>query len=172
MNLNDLTTLQKKYLRLLLYSHVYHSGPINAELIANKTNRHVSTVRRHIQSLVHMHLAESIPGPNGGYEPTAAGYNLLGFDNNLESKNAELQYNGDHTEIAVVDFNITNVQDMSTCRMEIYTNNDISQFSNGGYIEIDIPTDQGLHIKGEIDMLNSVTNQLLVDVDVLSTLTE
>jgi len=112
-----------------------------------------------------MQLAESIPGPNGGYKPTTAAYNLIRLDDKIEPKSVEVQYNCGCVEIEVVDFNINNAGNLTNCRIEIYIENDVEKFSNGDWIEIDIPTDPRLRIEGEIELLNPVTNQLLANVD-------
>jgi hypothetical protein len=112
-----------------------------------------------------MQLAESIPGPNGGYKPTTVAYNLIRLDNKIEPKSVEFQYNSGCAEIDVVDFNINNAENLTNCRIEIYIENDVEKFSNGDWIKIDIPTDPRLRIEGEIELLNPVTNQLLANVD-------
>jgi predicted transcriptional regulator len=119
-----------------------------------------------------MQLAESIPGPNGGYKPTTVGYNVLRLDDNLATKSVELQYNDSCEKIEVVNFNIINANNLNNCRIEIYIGNNIERFSDIDHIEVDVLTNPRLHIEGEIEMLNPVMNQLLANVDSFSTLSE
>ena len=74
----ELTQIQKEILNALVTLYKRKSGSsIKGEEIAELINRNPGTVRNQMQALRALGLVEGVPGPKGGYRPTAKAYEFL-----------------------------------------------------------------------------------------------
>ncbi len=74
----ELTQIQKDILHALVTLYKKKCGSsIKGEEIAELINRNPGTVRNQMQALRALGLVEGVPGPKGGYRPTAKAYELL-----------------------------------------------------------------------------------------------
>ena len=74
----ELTQIQKDILNALVTLYKKKSGSsIKGEEIAELINRNPGTVRNQMQALRALGLVEGVPGPKGGYRPTAKAYEFL-----------------------------------------------------------------------------------------------
>jgi hypothetical protein len=73
----DLSLIQKDILITLISLYHQHSHPIKGEEIAEVIRRNPGTVRNQMQALKAIGLVDGIPGPKGGYNPTARAYREL-----------------------------------------------------------------------------------------------
>jgi len=82
----ELTQIQKDILYALITLYKKKGGnSIKGEEIAELINRNPGTVRNQMQALRALGLVEGVPGPKGGYRPTAKAYELLSITKPEES---------------------------------------------------------------------------------------
>ncbi|MFB6185926.1 MAG: Rrf2 family transcriptional regulator, partial [Halobacteriaceae archaeon] len=71
----ELTDAQETILTKLVNIYNKNSGnPVKGKDIAAAIDRNPGTIRTQMQSLKSLQLVHGIPGPKGGYEPTANAY--------------------------------------------------------------------------------------------------
>jgi predicted transcriptional regulator len=73
----DLSLIQKDILITLITLYHQHSRSIKGEDIADMIQRNPGTVRNQMQALKTIGLVDGVPGPKGGYIPTALAYKEL-----------------------------------------------------------------------------------------------
>ena len=73
----DLSLIQRDILITLITLYHQHSHSIKGEEIADRIQRNPGTVRNQMQALKAIGLVDGVPGPKGGYIPTALAYNEL-----------------------------------------------------------------------------------------------
>lgn len=73
----DLSLIQRDILITLITLYHQHSHSIKGEEIAERIQRNPGTVRNQMQALKTIGLVEGVPGPKGGYIPSALAYKEL-----------------------------------------------------------------------------------------------
>ncbi|MDR9430981.1 MAG: HTH domain-containing protein, partial [Natronomonas sp.] len=73
----ELTPSQKTILQELINLFRESESAVKGEDIAEKVDRNPGTIRNQMQSLKALQLVEGVPGPKGGYKPTATAYDAL-----------------------------------------------------------------------------------------------
>jgi transcriptional regulator len=73
----DLSPIQKDILITLITLYHQSSHSIKGEEIADVLKRNPGTVRNQMQALKALGLVDGVPGPKGGYTPTALAYREL-----------------------------------------------------------------------------------------------
>jgi predicted transcriptional regulator len=76
----DLSLIQKDILIALITLYHQHSRSIKGEDIADMIQRNPGTVRNQMQALKTIGLVDGVPGPKGGYIPTALAYTELNLN--------------------------------------------------------------------------------------------
>ncbi len=76
----DLSLIQKDILITLITLYHKHSRSIKGEDIADMIQRNPGTVRNQMQALKTIGLVDGVPGPKGGYIPTALAYKELNLN--------------------------------------------------------------------------------------------
>ena len=76
----DLSLIQKDILIALITLYHQHSRSIKGEDIADMIQRNPGTVRNQMQALKTIGLVDGVPGPKGGYIPTALAYKELNLN--------------------------------------------------------------------------------------------
>ena len=80
----DLSLIQKDILITLITLYHQQSQPIKGEEIAEVIRRNPGTVRNQMQALKAIGLVDGVPGPKGGYNPTALAYEVLNLNSSDE----------------------------------------------------------------------------------------
>jgi predicted transcriptional regulator len=68
----ELSPSQRQILSALVNLHGEHEQAVKGEQIAEEVDRNPGTIRNQMQSLKALQLVEGVPGPKGGYKPTAS----------------------------------------------------------------------------------------------------
>jgi transcriptional regulator len=76
----DMSLIQKDILITLITLYHKHSRSIKGEDIADMIQRNPGTVRNQMQALKAIGLVDGVPGPKGGYIPTALAYKELNLN--------------------------------------------------------------------------------------------
>ncbi len=159
----ELTTSQKDILRELINLYGQSERAIKGEDIAEGVNRNPGTIRNQMQSLKALQLVEGVPGPKGGYKPTANAYEALGVQNLDEPANVPLAHNGEDVDDAnVQEIGLTSVHHPDLCRAEIRLHGSINRFHEGDAVSIGPTPRSGLLIEGTIDGKDETDNVLIV----------
>jgi len=99
----ELTPSQKTILTALTNLHRQTEDAVKGEQIAEEVDRNPGTIRNQMQSLKALQLVEGVPGPKGGYKPTANAYEALDVDRMDEAAAVPLFHNDEVVDNANVE---------------------------------------------------------------------
>jgi hypothetical protein len=159
----ELTSSQKEILQELINLYSISERAVKGEDIADQTDRNPGTIRNQMQSLKALQLVEGVPGPKGGYKPTATAYEALEIQNLDEPAEVPLFHNGERVADAnVQEIDLTSVHHPELCRAEIRLHGSINEFHKGDDITIGPTPRSKLLIEGEIEGKDETSNVLVV----------
>lgn len=164
----ELTTSQKDILRELINLYSQSERAVKGEDIANGVDRNPGTIRNQMQSLKALQLVEGVPGPKGGYKPTANAYEALGVQDLDEPANVPLTHNGEHIKDAnVQEIDLTSVHHPDLCRAEVRLHGSIKNFHDGDEIIVGPTPRSKLQIEGVIDGKDETDNVLIISTTMM-----
>lgn len=159
----ELTSSQKDILRELINLYGSTEQAVKGEDIADGVDRNPGTIRNQMQSLKALQLVEGVPGPKGGYKPTANAYEALGIQDLDEPADVPLFHNDELIEGAnVQEIDLTSVHHPELCRAEVRLHGSIKEFHNGDGIVIGPTPRSKLRIEGTVDGKDETNNILIV----------
>ncbi|MFD1515320.1 HTH domain-containing protein [Halomarina rubra] len=159
----ELTSSQKEILQELINLYSISERAVKGEDIADQTDRNPGTIRNQMQSLKALQLVEGVPGPKGGYKPTATAYEALEIQNLDEPAEVPLFHNGERVPDAnVQEIDLTSVHHPDLCRAEIRLHGSINEFHKGDTVTVGPTPRSKLLIEGEVDGKDETSNVLVV----------
>src|SRR6056297_3418651 len=162
----ELTPSQKTILTALINLHRESESAVKGEDIAEEVDRNPGTIRNQMQSLKALQLVEGVPGPKGGYKPTATAYDALQMQNLDEAASVPLRLNGEPVEEAnVEEIDLTSVHHPEECRAEIKLQGSISKFHQGDTITVGPTPLSKLRIIGTVEGQDDTSNSLILTID-------
>jgi len=133
----ELTPSQRTILSALVNLHREREDAIKGEAIAEEVDRNPGTIRNQMQSLKALQLVEGVPGPKGGYKPTAAAYDALEVQRMDEPASVPLQHEGeplDRLNVEAID--LISVHHPEACRAEIHVQGSIRDIHEGDELRV------------------------------------
>lgn len=162
----ELTTSQKTILQELVNSYRESDSAVKGERIADEIDRSAGTIRNQMQSLKALQLVEGVPGPKGGYKPTAKAYDALQIQDIEHAAEVSLRHNGEYVEESnVTEINLTSVHHPEKCRAEIYLRGSMARFEPGDTVTAGPTPSSRLQIIGTIDGKDETSNVLVLVID-------
>ena len=162
----ELTSSQKSILTALTNLHRQAEDTIKGEQIAEEVNRNPGTIRNQMQSLKALQLVEGVPGPKGGYKPTANAYEALDVDQMDEAAAVPLVHNDDPVDNANVEtIDLSSVHHPELCRAEIHLQGSVRDFHEGDEIIVGPTPLSKLRITGTLDGRDDSNNILILQID-------
>lgn len=163
----DLTPTQQRLLRELVTLYRESDHPIKGADIAESVDRNPGTVRNQMQSLKTLQLVEGIPGPRGGYKPTATAYDTLSVQTVDEPAEVPLYRNDARVDGAVVEeINLTSVLHPDQCRAEIELQGS-TLFSEGDELTVGPTPLCDLRLEGVVNGVDTVNSTLVLAIDTM-----
>jgi predicted transcriptional regulator len=159
----DLSLIQKDILITLITLYHQQSHSIKGEEIADMIQRNPGTVRNQMQALKAVGLVDGVPGPKGGYIPSALAYkelslNVAGGDYDVKiSRNGEIVRGANVQE---VDF--TTLCHPDVCHAVIKLVGSAKLFEIGDQITIGPTPVNKLLIRGEVFGKDEAKQALLI----------
>jgi len=163
----DLTTTQQHLLQELVTRYRETETPVKGETIAAGVDRTPGTIRNQMQSLKALQLVEGIPGPQGGYKPTATAFEVLSLQEVGDPAEVPLSRNGDPIEGAVIEeIDLTSVLHPEHCRAEIQLRGvGTDHFAEADAVTAGPTPVQDLRIDGVVEGIDDTNNTLVVAVE-------
>lgn len=165
----ELTASQKMVLRTLTSLYKQSDGTVKGDDIADQANRTPGTIRNQMQSLKSLQLVEGIPGPKGGYKPTAAAYEALEIQQMDEPATVALKHEGEAEDTIVEGITLSSVHHPELCRAEIYIQDTIDDFQEGKAVTVGPTPLSELTIKGTVDGKDDTNNILILQINEMVT---
>ena len=167
----ELSLIQKDILITLISLYHQYSHPIKGEDIAEIIRRNPGTVRNQMQTLKVLGLADGVPGPKGGYHPTARAYSELNITGDYSESKVLIQRNGapcDNARVSEIAFTTLTHADLCHALIKIIGN--IRLFEVGDTITVGPTPVNKLLIKGEVFGKDEADSSLLISTTEMTSL--
>ncbi len=162
----ELTPSQKTILTALINLHGETEDAVKGEDIADEVDRNPGTIRNQMQSLKALQLVEGVPGPKGGYKPTATAYEALDIQRMDEPASVPLAHEGETVEDAnISEINLSSVHHPELCRAEIHLQGSSRDIHEGDDITVGPTPLSKLLIKGTVDGKDDTNNILILQLN-------
>uniref|UniRef100_UPI0026124F4E TrmB family transcriptional regulator n=1 Tax=Natronomonas sp. TaxID=2184060 RepID=UPI0026124F4E len=139
---------------------------VKGEDIASKVDRNPGTIRNQMQSLKALQLVEGVPGPKGGYKPTATAYDTLKIQEMEQAADVPFRHEGELiTSANVQEIDLTSVHHPELCRAEIKLQGTMSEFDEGDAISVGPTPLSKLLIEGNLEGKDDTNNSLILTID-------
>lgn len=162
----ELTPSQKNILQELVNLYKGSESAVKGEDIADKVDRNPGTIRNQMQSLKALQLVEGVPGPKGGYKPTANAYDALQIQDMEDAARVPLRHNGDLLEDAnVEEIDLTSVHHPEKCRAELQLQGSIADFHEDDSVTVGPTPLSKLQIIGTLAGKDDTSNKLILTID-------
>jgi predicted transcriptional regulator len=158
----ELTSSQRTILSALINLYSDSEGAVKGEDIAEEVDRNAGTIRNQMQSLKALQLVEGVPGPKGGYKPTARAYEVMDVQEMDEAAAVPLTHEGEPVEDAnVEEIDLNSVHNPDLCRAEIHLRGSVRDFDEGDEVVVGPTPLSKLAVEGVVDGKDD-TNHILV----------
>ncbi len=162
----ELTPSQKKILRALTNLHKESEDAIKGEDIAEQVDRNPGTIRNQMQSLKALQLVEGVPGPKGGYKPTAAAYEALEIQRMDEPASVPLEHEGEPVQDVIVEeIDLSSVHHPELCRAEVHIQGSMSDIHEDDGVVVGPTPLSKLVVEGTVDGKDDTNNILILRID-------
>jgi len=162
----ELTSSQKTILTALVNLYREQEDAVKGEDIAEEVGRNPGTIRNQMQSLKALQLVEGVPGPKGGYKPTATAYEALDVDQMDHPASVPLVLNGEELEDVNVDgIDLTTVHHPDLCRAEIHVLGSLTDFHEGDDVRVGPTPLSKLVVEGTVDGKDDTSNILILKIE-------
>ncbi|HJJ61765.1 MAG TPA: CBS domain-containing protein [Methanocorpusculum sp.] len=167
----DLSLIQKDILITLISLYHQYSHPIKGEDIAEIIKRNPGTVRNQMQALKVLGLVDGVPGPKGGYHPTARAYGELNITNDYSESDVPIQKNNcDMDGIKVSEIAFTTLTHADLCHALIKIIGNVRAFEIGDRVTVGPTPVNKLLIKGEVFGKDEINSALLISTSEMTSL--
>ncbi len=159
----DLSLIQRDILITLITLYHQHSHSIKGEEIADKIQRNAGTVRNQMQALKAIGLVDGVPGPKGGYIPTALAYKELNLNTAGDESDVPISRNGEVFQgVNVREIDFTTLCHPDICHAVIRLGGSAKLFEIGDKITIGPTPVNKLLIRGEVFGKDESKQSLLI----------
>ena len=162
----ELTPSQKTILQELINLYRESESAVKGEEIAEEVDRNPGTIRNQMQSLKALQLVQGVPGPTGGYQPTATAYDTLKIQEMDQAADVPFHHKGELiTSANVQEIDLTSVHHPELCRAEIKLQGSMSDFTEGDEIAVGPTPLSKLLIEGKLEGKDDTNNSLILTID-------
>ncbi len=162
----DLSLIQKDILITLITLYHQHSHSIKGEEIAEKIQRNPGTVRNQMQALKAIGLVDGVPGPKGGYIPTALAYAELNMNAAGSDYDVPIRINDEPVQgVSVKEIDFTTLCHPDICHAVIKLVGSARLFEIGDKITIGPTPVNKLLIRGEVFGKDEAKQSLLISTE-------
>jgi predicted transcriptional regulator len=147
----DLSLIQRDILITLITLYHKHSRSVKGEDIADMIQRNPGTVRNQMQALKTIGLVDGVPGPKGGYIPTALAYKELNLNVSEGDYDVSISRDGEIISGATVrEIDFTTLCHPDICHAVIKLFGSAKLFEIGDQITIGPTPVNKLLLRGEV----------------------
>jgi predicted transcriptional regulator len=161
----DLSLIQKDILITLITLYHQQSHAIKGEEIAEVLKRNPGTVRNQMQALKALGLVDGVPGPKGGYTPTALTYKELNLTNYEQESEVPISRDGEWIKgVSAREIDFTTLCHPDLCHAMVKLIGSVKVFEIGDMITIGPTPVNKLMLRGEIFGKDEVQQALLITI--------
>ena len=161
----DLSPIQKDILITLITLYHQSSHSIKGEEIADVLKRNPGTVRNQMQALKALGLVDGVPGPKGGYSPTAGAYKELNLGDLEHQSEVPILRDGEKVKgVRVAELGFTTLCHPDLCQAVARIIGSVKLFRVGDMVTIGPTPVNKLLVRGEIFGMDENLQALLISV--------
>src|SRR5690554_1796080 len=161
----DLSPIQKDILITLITLYHQSSHSIKGEEIADVLKRNPGTVRNQMQALKALGLVDGVPGPKGGYSPTANAYKELNLGDLEHQSEVPILRDGEKVKgVRVAELGFTTLCHPDLCQAMARIIGSVKLFRVGDMVTIGPTPVNKLLVRGEIFGMDENLQALLISV--------
>jgi predicted transcriptional regulator len=160
----ELTSSQRRVLTALVNAHQDTDSPITGEEVADIVDRNPGTIRNQMQSLTSLGLVEGIPGPKGGYKPTADAFDAIGRTKMDDPESVTLAREYDRVDVTVEQIDFQTVLHPDQCRAQIHLQASVQPFSEGQAVAVGPTPKSKLVVAGTVEAVDETSGSIILDV--------
>jgi hypothetical protein len=162
----DLSLIQKEILITLITLYHQHSHAIKGEEIADVLKRNPGTVRNQMQALKAIGLVDGVPGPKGGYNPTALAYRELNLSNLDQEASVPVMRKGEQVPgLRVTEVDFVTLCHPDLCHAVIKLVGSVKTFEIGEEITVGPTPVNKLILRGEVIGKDEVQQSLVLSIN-------
>jgi hypothetical protein len=162
----DLSLIQKEILITLITLYHQHSHAIKGEEIADVLKRNPGTVRNQMQALKAIGLVDGVPGPKGGYNPTALAYRELNLSNLDQEASVPVMRKGEQVPgLRVTEVDFVTLCHPDLCHAVIKLVGSVKTFDIGEEITVGPTPVNKLILRGEVIGKDEVQQSLVLSIN-------
>lgn len=162
----ELTQIQKDILHALVTVYKKKSSlSVKGDEIADLINRNPGTVRNQMQALRAIGMVEGVPGPKGGYRPTAKAYELLSITKPEESVRVPVIINGEESDLNAEGIMFSLLTHPKLCQARIKVLGSLNKASTGDKIIVGPTPVNELLVYGTITGRDDTSSSVVVSID-------
>jgi predicted transcriptional regulator len=161
----DLSPIQKDILITLITLYHQASHSIKGEEIAGVLKRNPGTVRNQMQALKALGLVDGVPGPKGGYSPTARAYKELNLVDLEHQTEVQILRDGEKVKgIRASEISFTTLCHPDLCHAMVKIIGSVKLFKVGDMVSIGPTPVNKLLVRGEVFGMDESQQALLISV--------
>ncbi|WP_135664339.1 Rrf2 family transcriptional regulator [Halorhabdus rudnickae] len=160
----DLSPPDRNALTVLVNEYDEVEGPVKSTRLAERVDRTEGSVKNQMRKLGSLGLVESVPGPQGGYEPTELAFRVLDRKPGDDQENVVLAQNFQRLDVTVDGITLTNVHHPTECRARIHFQQLLADVEIGDPIVVGPTPEYDLVVLGEVTDILGTGDELMVDV--------
>ena len=170
----ELTSVQKKILTALVnlfsvYAFSTNEKSIKGEEIAREVGKNPGTIRNQMQSLKALRLVEGVPGPHGGYKPTAFTYEALDISQLDSPVEVPFYHNGALcSEISPLEITLTSINHPDLCRAKIRVLGPTRNINQHDLVKIGPTPLSKLILEGTVEAQDETHGILILEIKFMS----
>ena len=161
----DLSPIQKDILITLITLYHQSSHSIKGEEIADVLKRNPGTVRNQMQALKALGLVDGVPGPKGGYSPTARAYKELNLADLEHQSEVQILRDGEKVKgVRVAEVGFTTLCHPDLCHAMVKIIGSVKLFKVGEMLSIGPTPVNKLLIRGEVFGMDENQQALMISI--------
>lgn len=169
----QLSQHQRRILQSLVELVDEETPLVSGAEIAGDLDRNPGTIRNQMQSLSALQLVEGVPGPRGGYKPTAAAYRTLDNERLNDPADVPVARNDQAVhDVNVEKIDFVTVHSPDECRAEVAVRGSVRDFSRGEHVTLGPTPSTELQISGTVEAVEPTSGTITLEVGRMTTSTE
>lgn len=170
MSTTRLSQSQKSILRTLIEQTGNDTQLVKGEEIAADIGTTPGSIRQEMQGLRALQLVEGVPGPRGGYKPTATAYRRLDVEAMDDPAEVPVERNDEPVDgVTVTEIDLSTVHSPELCRAAVTLDGSVRRFSTSDDVAVGPTPAAGLRLTGTVADVTPSASEVIVDVHEMRT---
>ena len=170
MSTTQLSSSQKSILRTLVERTDDDTRLVKGAQIAEDVDHTPGSIRQQMQSLRALQLVEGVPGPKGGYKPTATAYRRLDSERMGSPAEVTVERDGEAIDgVTVTEIDFVTVHSPDMCRAEVAFDGPLRHVSEGDRLAVGPTPSVELRLSGTVTETLPSGDAVTLDVNRMQT---